>query len=78
MTFALLWGGRRSEAACIAEGTAAYLPSQAGGTAAQAAIISSPPPACCLDEQGMTWGLKSAAGKSLTWLFCLKGGRDRV
>lgn len=78
LTFALLWGGRRSETACIAEGTAAHLPSQAGGTAVQAAIISSSPPACCLDEQGVTWGLKSAAVKSLTWLFCLKGGRDQV
>lgn len=59
-------GGRRSAAAPIAEGTAAHQPSQAGGTAA---IIPSPPPVRCLDEQRMTWGLKSAAGKSLTWLF---------
>lgn len=44
LTSALLWGGRRSEAACIAEGTAAHLPSQAGGTAVKAAVIPSPPP----------------------------------
>lgn len=25
----------------------------------------------------MTWGLKSVAVKSLTWLFSLKGGRDQ-
>lgn len=76
LTFAPLRGARGSEAAPRAEGTAAHLPSQAGGTAARAAVVSSPPPAPCLDEQSMTWGLKSAAGKSLTWLFSLKGVRD--
>jgi len=76
-TSAPLQGGGRSEAAHMAERTAAHLPSQAGGTAVWAAVVPSPPPACCWGEQSMTWGLKPAAGNSLTWLFSLKGGRDQ-